>query len=255
MNLSQPLKESSTAEFLQEDYLTSQASLLRNFQPMEFFSELFQTVDNVLCDCLDSLKASLDEKCFPTQYQLDIEKGIQALQYCLVEEGDYQFDLLELFSLYNIFRIPSNLDNMPPSLTYSYDCPDIEPSKTLDDDLEETVREIKSLRYCKKRLERELRLLNSDLNTFDVIRLLVQRVANERPSFLAQNDLQTTMNDLKNILKSSEQSIKLKQQIERTWVSSVDEMPPLTNPRLELDVSDVSLADIQKMTLKLKHQF
>ncbi|GJQ14071.1 hypothetical protein GpartN1_g5862.t1 [Galdieria partita] len=241
-------------EFLYENELTSQVSLLLNFQPMELFSELFQTVDNVLCDCLDSLKASLDEKSFPTQYKADVERGIQVLQDCLVEECDYQIDLFELYSLYNIFRIPSNLNNLPPSLTYSFECTDFEQPTTLDKELEEILNELMSLRYCKKRLERELRLLDFDLNAFDVIRPILERVAEEKPLFLVRDELQTTMNALKRILKSSQQCTELQQKIEGRWVPPGNEKLPSVNPRLEFDVSEISLADLQKMTLKLKHK-
>jgi len=249
------LEEPSSTKFSSGSSVTSQISMLLDFQPMEFIVELFQTVDNVICDCLDSLKASLDEKSFPTQYRADIDKGIQSLQDCLVSESDFQFDLFELYTLYNIFRIPSNLGSLPPSATFFSQCIDIDVTSKLDEEIEEILKDIRSLRYCKRRFERELRLLNSDLEAFDVIRPILQKVTQEDPLFLSKDGVATTLNLLRNTLKSSEHCSKLKQEIESRWVPSNEELPHAENPRLKLDISSISLTDLQKMTSKLKQQF
>eukprot|EP00871_Galdieria_phlegrea_P004256 jgi/Galph1/4831/GphlegSOOS_G3415.1 len=235
---------------------STQVSLLSSFKPLEFINELFQTVDNVLCDTLDSLKLSLDEKGYPSQYEQIIREGIESFQEKLVEESDFQFDLFELYVLYNVFRIPANLHSLPPFLNISQENLDNNSQDLLsnvDNELFTLGRDIRSLLYARKCMKEELVVLNCDLASYSHLKPIVEEIVKKTPSALSEEQLCKVMALVSSVSKGATSCEQVKQELEQTYLSSMKTASTRLDPSLKLDISNASLADIQKMTSTMRY--
>ncbi|KAJ3107455.1 hypothetical protein HDU97_004051 [Phlyctochytrium planicorne] len=130
------------------------------FPPIEFIDDVINSVNDLMYQAMEEFQRFVEGE---VDDQVEVEKGMAALETLLENAIDKNFDKFELYALQNIFSIPRNASIVLPQYK------DIDPNATeeveaeLDREIEELRRRLIAEKYINFRMKSASRILERDL--------------------------------------------------------------------------------------------